>query len=65
MPIRSAPALRNKLGLTPLGERVLLTVKRKGLSQKLLVEMTATALHKAVQLTGPPSFSLEPARLVI
>jgi serine protease Do len=41
-PIRSAAALRNKLGLTPVGERVQLTVKRKGLSQKLLVEMAAT-----------------------
>jgi serine protease Do len=41
-PIRSAAALRNKLGLTPVGERVQLTVKRKGLSQKLVIEMAAT-----------------------
>ena len=41
-PIRRAAALRNKLGLTPVGERVQLTVKRKGLSQKLMVEMAAT-----------------------
>jgi serine protease Do len=41
-PIRSAAALRNKLGLTPVGERVQLTVMRKGLLQKLVVEMAPT-----------------------
>ena len=56
-PIRSAAALRNKLGLTPVGERVQLTVKRKGLSQKLMVEMAAAdeiaqtgSVNRATQL---------------
>src|SRR5206468_262168 len=34
-PIRNAARLRNKLGLTPVGERVHLTVKRKGLVHNL------------------------------
>jgi serine protease Do len=38
-PIRNAARLRNKLGLTPVGERVHLTVKRKGVVHNLSVEM--------------------------
>jgi serine protease Do len=38
-PIRNAARLRNKLGLTPVGERVHLTVKRKGLVHNLSVEV--------------------------
>jgi len=37
--IRGAAGLRNKLGLTPVGERVQLTVKRKGLTQNVVVEV--------------------------
>jgi serine protease Do len=38
-PIRSAARLRNKLGLTPIGQRVQLTVKRKGVNQDVSVEV--------------------------
>jgi serine protease Do len=38
-PIRNAARLRNKLGLTPVGERVHLTVKRKGVVHNLSVEV--------------------------
>jgi serine protease Do len=41
-PIRNAARLRNKLGLTPVGERVHLTVKRKGLVHNLSVEVRPT-----------------------
>jgi serine protease Do len=37
--IRGAAGLRNKLGLTPVGERVQLTVKRKGVTQSVVVEV--------------------------
>ena len=65
-PIRSAAALRNKLGLTPVGERLQLPVKRKGLSQKIVVEMAATdEIAQTGSVNRPPSFAPEPARLVI
>jgi serine protease Do len=38
-PIRSAARLRNKLGLTPVGERVQLTVKRNGVVHQVSVEV--------------------------
>jgi serine protease Do len=41
-PIRNAARLRNKLGLTPVGERVQLTVKRKGVVHNLSVEVGPT-----------------------
>jgi serine protease Do len=37
--IRGAAGLRNKLGLTPVGERVQLTVKRNGVTQIVAVEV--------------------------
>ncbi len=37
--IRGAAGLRNKLGLTPVGERVQLTVKRNGVTQIVVVEV--------------------------
>ena len=39
VPIRSAARLRNKLGLTPVGERVQLTVKRNGVVHEMSVEV--------------------------
>jgi S1-C subfamily serine protease len=38
-PIRSAARLRNKLGLTPVGQRVQLTVRRKGDVHNVSVEV--------------------------
>lgn len=38
-PIRSAVRLRNKLGLTRVGERVQLAVKRKGVVHNVSVEV--------------------------
>jgi serine protease Do len=38
-PIRSAARLRNKLGLTPVGERVRLTVKRKGVVHNVSLQV--------------------------
>jgi serine protease Do len=38
-PVRSAAGLRNKLGITPVGKHVQLTVKRKGVTQNVEVEM--------------------------
>ena len=37
--IRGAAGLRNKLGLTPVGERAQLTVKRNGVTQIVVVEV--------------------------
>jgi serine protease Do len=54
-PIRSAAALRNKLGLTPVGERVELTVKRKGVVQKLLVTIApADEIARTGSIDRPP-----------
>ena len=39
MPIRSAARLRNKLGLTPVGQRVQLTVKRNDVVHQVSVEV--------------------------
>jgi serine protease Do len=41
-PIRNAARLRNKLGLTPVGQRVHLTVRRKGVVHNLSVEVGPT-----------------------
>jgi serine protease Do len=41
-PVRDAARLRNKLGLTPVGERVHLTVKRKDVLHNLSVEVGPT-----------------------
>jgi S1-C subfamily serine protease len=38
-PIRGAARLRNKIGLTPVGERVQLTVQRKGVARTVSVEV--------------------------
>jgi serine protease Do len=38
-PIRSAARLRNKIGLTPVGERVQLTIQRKGVAHNVSVEV--------------------------
>ena len=38
-PVRSAAGLRNKLGLTPVGKRVGLTVKRKDIAHNVVVEV--------------------------
>jgi len=46
-PIRSAARLRSKLGLTPVGERVQLTVQRKGVSHDVSVEVAP-----ASEITG-------------
>jgi serine protease Do len=40
-PIPNAARLRNKLGLTPVGERVQLTVNRKGVVHDISVEVMA------------------------
>jgi serine protease Do len=42
-PIRNAARLRNKLGLTPVGERVQLTVNRKGAVHDVSVELAPEA----------------------
>jgi serine protease Do len=42
VPIRSAARLRNKLGLTPVGQRVQLTVTREGVVHNLSVELAPT-----------------------
>jgi serine protease Do len=42
-PIRNAARLRNKLGLTPVGERVQLTVSRKGVVHDVSVELAPEA----------------------
>jgi serine protease Do len=39
VPIRSAARLRNKLGLTPVGQRVQLTVRRKGAVHNVSIEV--------------------------
>ena len=38
-PVRTAAGLRNKLGLTPVGKRVGLTVKRKDIAHNVVVEV--------------------------
>jgi serine protease Do len=40
--IRSATQLRNKIGLTPVGERVELKLERNGVSHTVVVEVQPT-----------------------
>jgi serine protease Do len=56
-PIRSAVHLRNKLGLTPVGERIQLTLKRHGAIHNVSVEVSPGA-----ETTRPTSMSREPPR---
>lgn len=42
-PIRSAAHLRNKISLTPVGERLQLTLSRKGAVSELSVELAAAS----------------------
>jgi serine protease Do len=56
-PIRSAARLRNKLGLTRVGERVQLMVKRDGVVHSVLVEVAP-----AGETTRTTSFNREPPR---
>jgi serine protease Do len=49
-PIRSAARLRNKLGLTPVGQRVQLTVRRKGAVHNVSVEVAPAS--PASEATG-------------
>jgi serine protease Do len=53
-PIRNAARLRNKLGLTPAGERVQLTVNRKGVVHKVSVEI-APENKKTKSIQGRPA----------
>jgi serine protease Do len=55
MPIRTAARLRNKLGLTPVGERVQLTVKRNG-----VVHQVSVAVAPAGETTAATSINREP-----
>jgi serine protease Do len=55
--IRGAAGLRNKLGLTPVGERVQLTVTRRGVVQNVVVEV-APADH--ITRTGSINRRLDP-----
>ena len=58
-PIRSAARLRNKLGLTRVGERVQLMVKRDGVVHSVLVEVAP-----AGETTRTTSINREPPRAV-
>jgi S1-C subfamily serine protease len=42
-PIRSAAQLRNKISLTQVGERLELTLRRKGVVSNVLVEVASAA----------------------
>jgi serine protease Do len=55
MPIRTAARLRNKLGLTPVGERVQLTVKRNG-----VVHQVSVAVAPAGETTAATSINRQP-----
>jgi serine protease Do len=57
-PIRSAARLRNKLGLTPVGERVQLTVRRKGVAHNVSVEVAPAS--PASEATGTISVNRQP-----
>jgi serine protease Do len=57
-PIRSAASLRNKLGLTPVGERVQLTVRRKGVAHNVSVEVAPAS--PASEATGTISVNRQP-----
>jgi serine protease Do len=54
-PIRSAARLRNKIGLTPIGQRLHITLQRKGVVHNVSVEVART-----VESTGSISFSRRP-----
>jgi len=56
-PIRSAARLRNKLGLTPVGERIQLTVKRQGAIHNVSLEVAPVT-----DTTRATSTSREPPR---
>jgi serine protease Do len=55
MPIRSAARLRNKLGVTPVGERVQLAVRRKGVVHNVSVEVAPGG-----ETTGTTSVNRQP-----
>jgi serine protease Do len=54
-PIRSAARLRNKIGLTPVGESLQLTLQRKGVAHNVSVEVApASDTTKTVQSNRQP-----------
>jgi len=59
-PIRSAAQLRSKIGLTPVGDRLQLTVERKGVARDVSVEVArasetaGTRASAAAGLSGTP-----------
>ena len=65
-PIRNAARLRNKLGLTPVGDRVQLTVSRKGVTHNVSVEV-APESEKTKSMQGSrqpqPRAAWNPPRL--
>jgi serine protease Do len=65
-PIRNAARLRNKLGLTPVGERVQLTVSRKGVIHDVSVELAPEGEKTKVMRGGrqpQPRAAWSPRRL--
>jgi serine protease Do len=64
LPIRSAARLRNKLGLTAVGERVQLTVKRQGVVRNVTVEVAAagdTAVTSSISRQPQPRAASHPS----
>ena len=62
-PIRSAARLRNKLGLTRVGERVQLMVKRDGVVHSVLVEVAAGETTRTTSINRePPRAGRQPVR---